>query len=211
MKLRFACFGMLALWLGTSDRVAAQGPHGGASPDAAYRGGMVSPPLLKPHFTLPDTSGAPFDFWSKTQGYVTLLFFGFTSCPAECPLQMATVATAFKTMPADVAAQIKVVFVTTDPARDNPSVLRSWLDHFDRGFIGLTGTETAIRSAQTAAWIRPATKTVLGNGDYGMDHSAFVLAYTKDNLAHVIYPVGVRQSDWIHDLPYLVRGPWPTR
>ena len=78
MKLRFACFGMLALWLGTSDRVAAQGPHGGASPDAAYRGGMVSPPLLKPHFTLPDTSGAPFDFWSKTQGYVTLLFFGFT-------------------------------------------------------------------------------------------------------------------------------------
>ena len=110
-------------------------------------------------------------------------------------------------MPADVAAQIKVVFVTTDPARDNPSALRSWLDHFDRGFIGLTGTETAIRSAQTAAWIRPATKTVLGNGDYGMDHSAFVLAYTKDNLAHVIYPVGVRQSDWIHDLPYLVRGP----
>ena len=52
----------------------------------------MNPPLPKPRFTLTDTAGAPFDFWAKTEGYVTLLFFGYTRCPDECPLHMANVA-----------------------------------------------------------------------------------------------------------------------
>jgi len=57
-----------------------------------YRGGVVTPPLPKPGFVLTDTSGAAFDFRQRTEGYVTLLFFGYTNCPDQCPMHMANLA-----------------------------------------------------------------------------------------------------------------------
>ena len=210
MKLLFfsAGFAMLALLLETSDRATAQD---GAGPDATYRGGLVNPPLPKPEFTLTDTSGAPFDFRSKTEGYITLLFFGYANCPDVCPLHMANIAVALKKLPSGVVDQVKLVFVTTDPARDSAKALRSWLDHFDKRFIALTGTEAAIEAAQLAAGLPPARKSALANGDYGLGHSSFVLVYTKDNLAHLIYPGGMSQQDWVHDLPQLVTELWSKR
>lgn len=219
MKLLVLCERLfaLALLLGVVHGVSAQGSQNApgtqhaAQAKQTYYGGMVSPPLPKPKFTLTDTSGAPFDFAAKTQGYVTLLFFGYTHCPDICPLQMFTIARVFKQIPADVVDQYKVVFVTTDPERDSPQVLRSWLDHFDKRFIGLTGSDAAIRAAQIAANMPPAKKTaVRPDGGYEVGHAAFVLAYTRDNLAHVIYPLGVKQEDWAHDLPYLAKETWAS-
>ena len=64
-----------------------------------YRGGLVTPPLPKPRFVLVDTSGAQFDFWNRTMGSVTLLFFGYTNCPDECPMHMANIGSALKKLP----------------------------------------------------------------------------------------------------------------
>jgi protein SCO1/2 len=177
--------------------------------DAVYRGGSVSPPLPKPKFTLTDTSGAPYDLVSKTQGYATLLFFGYTHCPDMCPLQMSMIAAAFKKLPPGTEGQFKVIFVTTDPDRDTPQVLRQWLDHFDERFIGLTGSQAAVDAAQIAANLAPAKKSpVRADGAYEVGHAAFVLAYTKDNFAHLIYPVGMSLDDWTHDLPALPTETW---
>ena len=212
MKLRFFWTCALTLTLLPSGHASAQPAHKSVSQPPSkgisvvtYRGGLVSPPLPKARFTLTDTSAAPFDLWQKTQGYVTLLFFGYTHCPDLCPLHMANIAFALKQMPTSVAEQIKVIFVTTDPHRDSPKVLRSWLDRFDKHFIGLTGSEFAIEAAQQASAVPPARKAALTNRDYQVGHASFVLAYTKDNLAHVIYPGGVTQKDWEHDLPLLVK------
>lgn len=211
---------LLALLFGTAHRGAAQAQKkapepaaaGASQADATYRGGSVSPLLPKPKFTLTDTSGAPFDFAAKTQGYTTLLFFGYTHCPDMCPLQMAMIARAFKKIPAAAVDQFKVVFVTTDPERDTPQVLRAWLDNFDKRFIGLTGSDAAIDAAQIAANLSPAKKTpVRADGNYEVGHAAFVFAYTRDNFAHVIYPVGVKEDDWVHDLPLLAKETWTTR
>jgi protein SCO1/2 len=220
MKFRFlrAELFILATLLGMAHGVPAQEPRRTTAPAAVggaettYRGGLVSPPLPKPKFTLTDTSGARFDLASKTQGYTTLLFFGYTHCPDMCPLQMSMIAQALKKIPPASADQFKVVFVTTDPERDTPQVLRSWLDHFDKRFIGLTGSGAEIEAAQIAANISPAKKSaVRADGAYEVGHAAFVFAYTKDNLAHVIYPVGVKEDDWAHDLPYLARETWTNR
>jgi protein SCO1/2 len=173
-----------------------------------YRGGLVTPPLAKPRFVLTDTSGTPFDFWQKTQGSITLLFFGYTSCPDQCPMHMANLGMALKKLPSGVADQVKLVFVTTDPARDTGPVLRRWLDYFDKRFIGLTGTEAVLQAVQRAAGVPPAEKQDVGNGDYAVAHANFVLAYTKDDLAHVIYPGGVTKDDWAHDLPLLIKETW---
>jgi len=219
MKLRVlvGCFVILAFVVGTSDQqLAAAGPQGQpalpqAGVAAVYHGGLVTPPLPKPKFTLTDTSGAPFDFWSETQSYITLLFFGYTHCPDECPLHMANIASSLQQLPAEVGEQVKVVFVTTDPGRDSGAVLRAWLDNFDTRFIGLTGSEAAVAAAQRAAYIPPASKTTHTDHNYGINHASFVLAYTKDNLAHVIYPGGVTSTDWAKDLPLLVTETWSSR
>src|SRR3954451_777624 len=178
------------------------------SQSEGYRGGLVTPPLPKPSFVLTDTSGAPFDFWSRTQGAVTLLFFGYTYCPDQCPMHMAEIGLALSGLPAVMADQMKLVFVTTDPARDTPQVLRRWLDNFDKGFIGLTGNEAVLSSVQKAVGVPAARKGESRQGNYGIAHANFVVAYTKDNLAHVIYPGGVSKDDWIHDLALLINESW---
>lgn len=210
----FSALITLAFLLGTVHDGSAQGTKGNPEPAhvegaaSPYRGGLVSPPLPKPKFTLTDTSGAAFDFGPKTQGYVTLLFFGYTHCPDMCPMQMHMIGQAFTKLPSAVIDQFKVVFVTTDPARDTPQLMRAWLDNFDKRFIGLTGSDSAIAAAQIAANLSPASKSpVRPDGTYDVGHAAFVLAYTKDNLAHVIYPVGMALEDWVHDLPFLAKEP----
>jgi protein SCO1 len=197
---RFAVFILVWTTSLSSSAVAA---------DFSYRGGLVSPPLPKPKFVLTDTSGSPFDFLARTRGYVTLLFFGFTHCPDMCPLQMHVIAEALKQLPAASTKQFKVVFVTTDPDRDTSQVLRTYLDSFDKSFIGLTGSEAAIDAAQTAAHLPVAKKSaVRPDGSYDVGHAAFVVAYSKDSFAHVIYPVGVKLEDWVHDLPQLATDTW---
>jgi protein SCO1/2 len=201
MRVEFLGFLLLCASLGS----AQQGNTG------PYRGGLVTPPLPKPAFVLTDTSGAPFDFRQKTDGYVTLLFFGYTYCPDQCPMHMANLGAALKKLPPAIAGQVKLVFVTTDPERDSPAVLRRWLDLFDRHFIGLTGTERAIEAVERAAGVPVAVKAGLASGNYAVSHANFVVAYSKDNLAHVIYPGGISKDDWVHDLPILIWERWMRR
>jgi len=123
---------------------------------------------------------------------------------------MANIASSLQELAPEVREQVKVVFVTTDPTRDSAPKLRAWLDNFDKSFVGLTGSEAAITAAQRAAFVPPASKTASTDQDYGVNHASFVLAYTKDNLAHVIYPGGVTAEDWAQDLPLLVKEAWSS-
>ncbi len=194
------CF--LCLFLTLASLAAQPGQTG------AYRGGLVSPPLPKPRFVLKDTSGDPYDFWTKTQGTITLLFFGYTNCPDQCPMHMMSIGSALKRLTPGLAAQVKLVFVTTDPERDKPAEIRRWLDHFDKQAVGLTGSEAAIQAVERAAGVPLAQKSSASGGGYAVSHANFVLAYTKDNRAHVIYPGGVSSEDWVHDLPLLLKETW---
>ena len=86
--------------------------------------------------------------------------------------------------------------------------LRRWPDNFDKRFVGLTGTPAALDAAQKAAGVPLAQKTDPRNGTYSVTHANFVIAYTKDNFGHVIYPGGVSEDDWIHDMALLVNETW---
>jgi protein SCO1/2 len=121
---------------------------------------------------------------------------------------MANLGAALKRLPPEIAGQVKLVFVTTDAKRDTGVELRRWLDNFDRRFVGLTGTLAALDAAQKAARVPLAQETDPRNGTYSVTHANFVVAYTKDNLSHVLYPGGVSEADWIHDLPLLVNETW---
>jgi protein SCO1/2 len=183
-----------------------------ASDQDGFHGMVLTTPLRKPSFTLPDTSGVPFDFAAETEGYVTLLYFGYTYCPDICPGNMAMVGTALKNLPADVSDGVRFVFVSCDPDRDTPQRVRQWLDNFGETFVGVIPESQeeadAISQRALGPFWAPITNEDLGEGDYAVAHPAVIIAYTTDNLAHVLYPFGVKVSAWEHDLPKLVKEGW---
>lgn len=166
-------------------------------------------PIEKPDFVLTDTRGEPFAFRSETDGYLTLLFFGYTSCPDICPVHLANLAAVLRRAPPEVRSGVKVVFVGVDPERDTPEQMREWLDAFDRDFVGLTGTPEELAAAQSSAAVPAAVVDREWQGGYSVSHAGWISLFTQDNLGRLRYPFGVRQREWAHDLDVLVREGWP--
>jgi protein SCO1/2 len=176
---------------------------------AGLHGVLLTPPRSKPDFVLSDTQGRPFDFRGETRGVATLLYFGYTNCPDVCPTHMTNIAAALRRLSAADQAKVRVVFVTTDPARDSAARLRAWLNNFDRRFVGLIGSADSVNSIQARLGLPPATMEMMDpaasgpRAAYGMGHAAQVLAFTPDDSLRAEYPSGFNVADWLNDLPLL--------
>ena len=166
--------------------------------------------IPRPGFILTRTDGTPFNFRDETRGTLTFLFFGYTNCPDVCPLHMQNIAAVLDSLPGDVARRVRFVFVTTDPERDTPEKLASWLAGFDSTFIGLSGDAVALEVAQRSVGAPIAGKEAAdSSGGYGVMHAAQLFAFTPDDSAHVVYPWGVKREDILSDIPKLL-GLYPA-
>jgi protein SCO1 len=174
----------------------------GPTPD--LHGTRLVRPFREPDLTLTGTAGRPVNLKQATRGKLTLVYFGYTHCPDVCPTTMADLAGALRRLPPAQRSRIAVVFVTTDPWRDTPKVIKSWLAAFDASFIGMTGDYAKIRAAARSLGI-PLEKPTATAGDYEVTHGAEVLPFGADHLARVIYTSGVTSKDWVVDLPKLLR------
>jgi protein SCO1/2 len=184
---------------------AACGREAAAEP-GEFRGTRLDEPLEKVDFVLTDTGGQPFHFVERTNGRLTLLFFGYTNCPDVCPVHMAGLGAVIDRLPFEMRNRIAVVFVSTDPDRDSAERIREWLDGFGPSFIGLRGDIDEVNRIQESFGIAPAGKGAPdGRGRYVVGHSASVLAFQPDGIARYAYPFGTRQADWLNDIPVLLR------
>lgn len=165
-----------------------------------YKGNVITP-VVKPATVLTDTAGKPFDIRASTHGVVTLLFFGYTHCPDQCPLTMASTAAALRMLPRTERAKIRVLFVTVDPARDTTARLRSWLGRFNPAFTGLRGTVAQVQAAARQTGI-PVSSVLL-------EHGTEMFAYGTDNLAHEAFFPSTPPASMAHDLALLVAGHHP--
>ncbi len=184
-------------------------PTGDARDRYELRGSEMPVDVSMPDLVFSDTRGRPFDLRAETEGYVTLLFFGYTNCPDICPVHMANLGAVWEELRPEVRDGLKVVFVTTDPDRDTPEVLREWLNGFSPTFVGLRGPLEEIDGA-LASMMLPGI-AVIPSEHAGMEpvigHPAAVLAFDRDGVAQARYAFGVTQSDWLHDIPLLVQEP----
>jgi protein SCO1 len=171
---------------------------------AGFYGTPIVPPLPEPDFTLTDQHGKPFRFGRDAETPVTLLYFGYTHCADICPGTLAAIAVARQGLPEDVRAQIGVVFVTVDPARDTPDVLRDYVGLFSRDFVGLSGSGRETARILAELGLPPATRSDLGGGEYAVGHPPQVLAFTSDGYAHLEFPFGTTVEALQHDLQTLV-------
>jgi protein SCO1 len=171
---------------------------GGSASASDFHATPLPEGMPRPDFTLTDQNGQPYDFGAETQGQLTLVFFGYTNCPDVCPLTMDFISQALDQV--EVAA--KVVFITTDPARDTPERLTQWLTSIDKDFVGLTGTRDEVIAAQRALDVTVAVpEDPDPKGNYVVGHSSQVFVFTEDDQAHLLYGFGTRLGDWAEDLP----------
>lgn len=128
-------------------------------------------------FTLTDQDGHKRS--SKSfGGRFLLIYFGYAHCPDVCPTTLALMADALSKL-GPTAGRVVPIFITIDPERDTPAVLKPYVRSFGQQFVGLTGDPKTI--AKVAADYRVYfRKHALGNGDYGLDHSNVIYLMGPD-------------------------------
>ncbi len=134
---------LLALWLALLLGACARAPAEAPPLQGATMGGS---------FTLTDQNGRRISD-AAFAGKYRLVYFGYTFCPDVCPTDMATLGAGLRSFEASDparAARVQPIFITVDPARDTPAVLRQFVSQFHPRFIGLTGSEDEIAQVARA-------------------------------------------------------------
>ncbi len=148
-------------------------PAAGAAETYMFAASRVEPAGPAADFTLIGPDGKPYSLTSL-RGKFVLLAFGFTHCPNTCPTTLANLGAACEKLSAAERKRVQVLFITIDPARDTPAVLKAYVPFFDPNFIGLSGTPDQIESVTRAFGIEYEKSRDWGGGDesYTLDHTA---------------------------------------
>ena len=162
----------------------------------SFKGSLISPPWTAPEIKLTDHNRQPFTLTDQ-RGKVVLLYFGYVNCPDECPLTMAHIKLARESL-GDRAKDVQVVMVSTDPARDTPQALKTFMEHFDPAFLGLTGTQAELQKAWTDYGVAVE--------DGGETHSTFLYVIDpKGNVRETFLPDS-EPNDIAQDIGLLLKG-----
>jgi protein SCO1 len=157
----------------------ATGNLGVSGPGASAIGGP---------FKLVDQNGAPVTD-ADIKGRPFLVFFGYTHCPDICPATLFEVSEVMHALGKD-ADRAGALFITVDPDRDTPAVMKDYLSSFDPHLRGATGDQAAIDAAEKAYRVY-AKKVPTTNGDYSMDHTALV--YLMDKQGRFVAPFSLKR------------------
>jgi protein SCO1 len=124
------------------------------------------------------------------RGHPFLVFFGFTHCPDICPTTLFEVSEILRALGPD-ANRTRALFITVDPERDTPTVLKDYLSSFDPHLSGLTGDPNQIASVAKAYRVY-SKKVPLDDGGYTMDHTAIV--YLMDKEGRFVSPFSLKRT-----------------
>jgi protein SCO1 len=122
-------------------------------------------------FTLVDQDGKTVTN-TALEGKWLLVYFGYTHCPDECPTTLNNIALALKDLGA-TRSEVRPVFITIDPARDTPQVMKNYVAAFNAPILALSGSAAQVAKAADAYRVYYAKHPEAG-GDYSMDHSSIV-------------------------------------
>ncbi|HTQ13092.1 MAG TPA: SCO family protein [Rhizomicrobium sp.] len=168
-----------------------------------YASGGADTATLGGPFRLTDQNGRVRTDADFHGGYV-LLYFGYSFCPDVCPTTLASIAAAMDRMGKN-AARITPVFVTVDPARDTPKVLKTYLAAFGPRFVGLTGPDKAIARLAREYRVYYA-KRPLEAGGYAMDHSGQLYLLGPDGRLVTFYDFPIDPKKLAADLERRLAG-----
>ena len=120
------------------------------------------------------------------EGPLTAIFFGFTNCPDVCPMTLNKMDIVLEKLKKENKS-IKLFFVSVDPERDTPEVIKDYLNSFETNFVGITGEKEKIFLLYKS-WGIISQKVFNENGDYNIDHSSPVLLLKEGKYVARISP-----------------------
>jgi len=188
----------LLLSLLMASLAAASPASAGAAP--ALKAGVFEPPRAAPEFSLRGSDGAELTL-ARYRGKVVLMSFGYTHCAAVCPVTLATLAEARKSL-GNAADAVQVIFVTVDPERDDAARMKAYMAAFDASFVGATGSTDAL-SAMRRSYGVTARKQGTSDG-YVMDHSSSIYLIDRTGKLRAQMPYGHSAGDFVHDVKLLL-------
>ena len=149
----------------------------------------VNQPLVGGPFALTDAEGKRRTD-AEFRGRLMLVFFGFVQCPDFCPASLQAVSETMTLLGAR-AGEIQAVFVTVDPERDTPAVLKNYAANFDRRVAMLTGTPAEIAAVARAYRVYYAKRAPDAAGNYSVDHSVYLYLMGRDGkyITHFRYGI----------------------
>lgn len=173
---------LLAPWLAACDKL------GGSGRGAGFRLTDITGAEFARRLELPDADGRPRSL-ADWKGKVAVVFFGYTHCPDVCPTTLAELAQIRTVLGAD-AERLQAVFVTVDPERDTPEVLKAYVGNFGPGVTALRGTPE--QTAAAAKEFKIFFSKVAGKtpGSYTMDHSAASFIFDREGRVRLYVPYG---------------------
>jgi protein SCO1/2 len=189
-----ACAFLLALWLGGCNRAEK-------APQFALTN--ITGASFGKELNLLDHNGKPRSL-GDFRGKVIAVFFGFTHCPDACPTTLAEMAQVMRELGPD-ADRVQVLFVTVDPERDTPAVLKQYVPSFHPSFLGLAGDAEA--TARVAKEFKVFyQKQPLKEGGYSVDHSAGTYFFDPEGRLRLFAPFGQGGAPMLHDVRLLLAG-----
>ena len=137
------------------------------------------------------------------RGKVVAIFFGYTHCPDVCPTTLSDFAAALKLL-GEQAGRVQVIFVTLDPQRDTPEILKQFVPAFNPSFLGMYTDADTLKGLAKEYKVVYQKTSVKAADDYLIDHSAGTYIYDPRGHLRLLMPYGSSPDAIAHDLKALL-------
>jgi len=140
------------------------------------------------------------------KGKVVAIFFGYTHCPDVCPTTLSDFSAALKQL-GPLAERVQVIFVTVDPQRDTPDLLKQFVPAFNPGFLGMVTDAPTLQLLAKEYKVVYQKTSIKSADDYLIDHSAGTYIYDPQGRLRLLMPYGSSPETIAHDLKILLASP----
>ncbi|TGK05637.1 SCO family protein [Leptospira langatensis] len=142
---------------------------------------------------------------SELNGNLFVVYFGFSHCPDMCPMALMDIENAFRILGED-SKTVTPVFITVDPERDTPEVLRNYISRFPgKELVALTGGKAKLEELQKGFGVfSQKVQNPAQAGGYGVDHSLFIYLVNKSGMILRAYPTGIKGPELAEEIRKLL-------
>lgn len=172
------------------------------APPTAFHATDITGAAFAQDFRLTDHNGRVRTL-ADFKGQVVAMFFGYTHCPDVCPTTLSDFSAALQLL-GPQAEQVQVIFVTLDPQRDTPALLKQYVPAFNPRFLGMYTDAASLKQLAKDYKVVYQKTSVKGADDYLLDHSAGTYVYDKQGRLRLLVPFGSGPTVIAQDLKILL-------